>query len=128
MIPLRLVLDTNVVISAALKAEGLQRTVLLLAVTKPASLYVSEAILAEYRVVLARPELMIRRGLQQQFLQVIKNCARIVRPIRPVTDCERPRRRQVSRVRRCCPRRLPGDRQPAAFPTLLEENKSDHIS
>jgi predicted nucleic acid-binding protein len=31
MLPLRLVLDTNVVVSAALKADGLQRTVLLLA-------------------------------------------------------------------------------------------------
>jgi predicted nucleic acid-binding protein len=60
MIPLRLVIDTNVAISAALKADGLQRTVLLLAITKPARLYVSEAIIAEYREVLARPELKIR--------------------------------------------------------------------
>jgi predicted nucleic acid-binding protein len=33
MIPLRLVVDTNTVVSAALKPEGLQRTVLLLAIT-----------------------------------------------------------------------------------------------
>jgi len=44
MIPLRLVVDTNIVVSAALKPEGLQRTVLLLAVTKPGRLYVSAAI------------------------------------------------------------------------------------
>jgi len=31
MFPVRLVLDTNVIISAALKADGLQRTVLVLA-------------------------------------------------------------------------------------------------
>ncbi|HXB72926.1 MAG TPA: hypothetical protein VNY05_32115 [Candidatus Acidoferrales bacterium] len=36
MLPLRLVLDTNVVVSAALKPDGLQRTVLLMALTKPA--------------------------------------------------------------------------------------------
>jgi predicted nucleic acid-binding protein len=36
MIPLRLVIDTNVVVSAALKPDGLQPTVLLLAMTKPA--------------------------------------------------------------------------------------------
>jgi predicted nucleic acid-binding protein len=36
MIPLRLALDTNAVVSAALKPEGLQRTVVLLAITKPA--------------------------------------------------------------------------------------------
>jgi len=37
MIHLRLVIDTNVmVVSAALKPEGLQRTLVLLAMTKPA--------------------------------------------------------------------------------------------
>jgi hypothetical protein len=41
MISLRLVVDTNIIISAALKPEGLQRTVLLLALTKPARFYVS---------------------------------------------------------------------------------------
>ncbi|HKN74682.1 MAG TPA: putative toxin-antitoxin system toxin component, PIN family [Candidatus Acidoferrum sp.] len=84
MLPLRLVLDTNVVISAALKPEGLQRTVFLLAIAKPARLYVSEAILAEYRVVLARPELRIRRGLQMQFLDLVENRSRLVSPTRLV--------------------------------------------
>ena len=37
MIPLRLVIDTNIIVSAAVKADGLQRTVLLLATTKPAA-------------------------------------------------------------------------------------------
>jgi predicted nucleic acid-binding protein len=55
MIPLRLVLDTNIVVSAALKPDGLQRTVLLLALNPPARLHVSDAIVAEYRAVLARP-------------------------------------------------------------------------
>ncbi len=36
MLSLRLVLDTNVVISAALQPAGLPRTVFLLAITKPA--------------------------------------------------------------------------------------------
>ena len=48
MLPLRLVIDTNVLISAAIKPAGLQRTVLLLAITKPARLYVSRPILEEY--------------------------------------------------------------------------------
>jgi putative PIN family toxin of toxin-antitoxin system len=80
MIPLRLVLDTNVLISAALKPEGLQRTVLILAVTKPAHLYISSAILTEYRDVLARPELQIRRGVRQEVLQLIKGRARSIVP------------------------------------------------
>ncbi len=82
MIPLRIVLDTNVVVSAALKPDGLQRTVLLLAITKPARLYVSSTILSEYREVLSRPELRIRKGLRQQLLQFIRNNSHLVAPHR----------------------------------------------
>ena len=78
MIPLRLVIDTNVVVSAALQPEGLQRTVLLLALRMPAQWYVSQAIVAEYTAVLARPELKIRRSLRQQLLQLIRNRTRMV--------------------------------------------------
>jgi uncharacterized protein len=80
MIPLRLVIDTNILVSAALKPDGLQRTVLVLALTKPARLYVTEAILAEYREVLSRPELKIRKGLREQLLQLVKNRAHLVIP------------------------------------------------
>jgi putative PIN family toxin of toxin-antitoxin system len=82
MIALRLVIDTNILVSAALKPEGLQRTVLVLAMTRPARLYISQAILAEYGEVLARREFKIRRGLRQQFLQLIKNRAQLVDPVR----------------------------------------------
>lgn len=84
MLALRVVLDTNVVVSAALKPDGLQRTVFLLAITKPARMYVSGEILAEYEHVLRRRELKIRRGLQTQFLQLVKNRAHVIRPSRPV--------------------------------------------
>ena len=82
MLPLRLVIDTNVVISAALKPEGLQRTTLILAITKPARLYVSQPILAEYADVLSRPELKIRKGLRRQLLQLIRNRSNLVVPSR----------------------------------------------
>ncbi len=64
-------MDTNIVVSAALKPEGLQPTVLLLAITKPLRFYVSAAILAEYRDVSLRLELRIRKGLRQRLLQLI---------------------------------------------------------
>jgi predicted nucleic acid-binding protein len=73
MLALRLLIDTNVLISAALKPDGLQRTTFLLAITKPSRLYVSTPILEEYADVLSRPELSIRRGLRLQLLQLIKN-------------------------------------------------------
>lgn len=81
---LRLVLDTNIVISAALKPDGLQRTVLLLALRKPARMYVTDAILAEYREVLSRPEFRIRRGLRRQLLQRISDNSHRVLPARPL--------------------------------------------
>lgn len=84
MIPLRLVVDTNIVVSAALKADGLQRTVLLLAITKPARLYVSNAILTEYQVVLSRAEFQIRKGLRQQLLDLLKKRAHLVDPVRRI--------------------------------------------
>jgi putative PIN family toxin of toxin-antitoxin system len=82
MISLRIVIDTNILISSALKPEGLQRTVLLLALTPPARLYVTKPILAEYGEVLARKEFKIQRGFRQQLLQLIQNQARIVTPTR----------------------------------------------
>ena len=84
MIPLRLVVDTNIVVSAALKPDGLQRTVLLLAITKPARLYVSNAIFGEYRDVLSRAEFQIRKGLRQQLLDLIRKQAHLVNPVRTV--------------------------------------------
>ena len=82
MLPLRLVIDTNIIVSAALKPEGLQRTTFLLAITKPARLYVSQPILDEYEDVLSRPELKIRKGLRRQFLQLIRNRTNLVVPSR----------------------------------------------
>lgn len=84
MLPLRLVLDTNIVVSAALKPEGLQRTVFLLALTKPARFYLSRPILAEYREVLFRPELRIRKGLCRRFLALLEKRAHLVSPSRSV--------------------------------------------
>ncbi|MGB8323307.1 MAG: putative toxin-antitoxin system toxin component, PIN family [Candidatus Acidiferrum sp.] len=82
MLSLRLVIDTNVLVSATLKPAGLQRTVFLIAISKPARLYVSHPILEEYNEVLARPELRIRKGLRLQLLQLIKNHGHTVVPTR----------------------------------------------
>ena len=84
MIPLRLVVDTNIVVSAALKPDGLQRTVLLLAITKPARLYVSDVILTEYRDVLSRPELQIRKGPRQQLFDLIRKRAHLIDAVQTV--------------------------------------------
>jgi hypothetical protein len=65
------VIDTNVLISAAIKSAGLQRAVVL-AITKPVLLWSRESILEEYSEVLGHPERGMRKGLCQQLLQLIK--------------------------------------------------------
>jgi len=53
---LRLVLDTNVLISAALKPSGRQAQVMELVAFRAVEMCVSEAVLAEYREVFSRPK------------------------------------------------------------------------
>jgi putative PIN family toxin of toxin-antitoxin system len=73
MLALRLVLDTNVIVSAALQEDGLPRTVLTIATTRPCRLYVSQLVLDEYAEVLSRAEFDIPRGQRMRLLQLIKN-------------------------------------------------------
>jgi uncharacterized protein len=82
MFPLRLVLDTNIVVSAALEPDGLPRSIFLLAITKPARWYVSPPVFSEYRTVLSRRELRIRKGLRHQLLRLIQKHAHVVSPSR----------------------------------------------
>ena len=87
MLPLRLVLDTNVVVSAALKPHGLERAAVAFAVAKPAKLFVSADILAEYHDVLTRRELKLRPSDVTSLLQFIENHADVVAPSTVVTAC-----------------------------------------
>lgn len=82
MLALRLVLDTNICVSAALKPASLPRTVLVLALARPARLYLSPPMLAELASVLARPELAIRKGLRRQLLDLLRKRAIHVNPRR----------------------------------------------
>jgi uncharacterized protein len=52
----RIVIDTNVLISAALKPSGRQALVLELVAFRAVEMFVSEPILAEYREVFSRPK------------------------------------------------------------------------
>jgi uncharacterized protein len=127
MLPLRLVIDTNVLISAALKPDGLQRAVPLLAITKPARLYVSRSILAEYRTVLVPPELRILKGLRQQLLQLIKNHSYTVVPTRHLEVTSDP---DDNIFLECADTAggLLSDGQSEALSEVLEENQGRYIS
>lgn len=82
MIALRLVLDTNVIVSALLQSAGRPRSVLTIALSKPAQLFVTSEILHEYRVVLARPRLRIQKGMASRFLALIEKRSKQVVPRR----------------------------------------------
>ncbi len=82
MLPLRIVLDTNVVVSAILKAAGLERISLVFALTVPAQLYVSPDILEEYECVLRKPQLKLSRSRVGELMRLVKSRAALVRPSR----------------------------------------------
>ena len=90
MLPLRLVIDTNCLVSAALSPRGTTRTALTVALTKPAPLYVSAAMLQEYADVLARTQLGISRSTRLQLMQLIRNRSHVVAPTRRIHACADP--------------------------------------
>ena len=80
---IRVVLDTNVVVSAHLNDEGYERGVLDLALERKLRLAVSQAILTEYEVVLERPELGLGPRRISASLRLIRSESHIVAPQRP---------------------------------------------
>lgn len=90
MLPLRLVIDTNVVVSGALKPHGLERTTLNFALAPPARFYVSPAILAEYAEVLNRPELRIPASEQRALGDLFVSRTRLIHPAIVLAECRDP--------------------------------------
>jgi uncharacterized protein len=90
VLALKLVVDTNVVVSGGLKPTGLERTALTFALTPPASLFVSDAILAEYAEVLSRPELRLPLGERQLLMNLIASCSQRAVPQRRLAVCRDP--------------------------------------
>lgn len=86
----RVVLDTNVVVSAHLNSEGFERHALDLVLAGKLQLVASELILAEYAEVLARPKFAIPRIRRARSMALIRNSARTVAPSRRVTIARDP--------------------------------------
>jgi putative PIN family toxin of toxin-antitoxin system len=78
----RVVLDTNVVVSAHLNGEGHERHVLDLALAGKLQFVVSEPILEEYAGVLGRPKFGIDRRQVSRALRLLRAAARVVHPRR----------------------------------------------
>jgi len=75
---IRVVLDTNVVVSAHLKSEGYERHVLDLVLAGKLQVAVSAAILTEYEEVLRQPRFCLTTRQVSRSLRLIRAAARIV--------------------------------------------------
>jgi putative PIN family toxin of toxin-antitoxin system len=76
----RVVLDTNIIVSALLVPAGTQAAVLLFALQGHVALYVSAPVLAEYEEVLRRPRLKLKPQHIQEALAGIRKVAHLVTP------------------------------------------------
>jgi putative PIN family toxin of toxin-antitoxin system len=77
---IRVVLDTNVIVSAHLNSEGYERSVLDLAHSGKLRMFVSEAILREYESVLRRPKFHLNTLHVSRSLRLVRAAARVVAP------------------------------------------------
>lgn len=82
MVPPKVVLDTNVVVSAHLNPDGFERLVLRLALASCLRLCLSREILTEYQEVLLREKFGIDPGMVSVSLQLIRRAGILVRPKR----------------------------------------------
>lgn len=81
---IRVVLDTNVIVSALLVPSGTQGSILLLALRGHIALYAPPPVLAEYEEVLRRPRLKLQARQIDSALSTIRQVARRVEPVQAV--------------------------------------------
>ena len=74
------VLDTNVIISAAISPYGNPAKIVSMALDKIVQIYFSAEILAEYEDVLSRPEFNFSSEKQNTFLFGLKNSGILIKP------------------------------------------------
>ncbi len=84
---IRVVLDTNVVVSAHVYPAGLQHRVLALGLHGQVQLYVSPALLAEYERVLKEPRLNFPKPELRSFHAQMRRAAKVVKPMRLLAQC-----------------------------------------
>ena len=87
---IRVVIDTNVVVSAMLRSGGFPDAIFNLAVDRVIQLYISAPILAEYEEVLRRPRLDIHPDKVTTALARIREAAELVNPTTTVTAASDP--------------------------------------
>lgn len=83
---LKVVYDTNVLVSANLKPDSLIASLVALAIGKQVRLFYSTAIFAEYEEVLRRPKFAFSTATVDTFLMDLQRTAKMVHPTRRLTQ------------------------------------------
>jgi putative PIN family toxin of toxin-antitoxin system len=86
----RVVLDTNIVVSAALKRDGLESKLLRRVLSGEYRLYTSLPILQEYADVLRRPKFGLSHAIVQQLIEGLETAGFVVEPRRRIRACSDP--------------------------------------
>lgn len=87
---IRVVIDTNILVSALLQPEGLPAAVLMLALSGEVQLFVSDAVFAEYDEVIRRPRFKRSPDVIESTLQSIRKLGHWVKPGVHVEECTDP--------------------------------------
>ena len=87
---IRVVIDTNILVSALLQPESLPAAVLMLALSGEVQLCVSDAVFAEYDEVIRRPRLKRPADVIEGALQSIRKLGHWVKPDVKVDECSDP--------------------------------------
>ncbi len=83
----KVVLDTNVVVSALLSERGNEALVFDLCLARKLQLYVSKDILTEYEEVLRRPRFRMNSKHVTAVMQLIRKAAKSVKPTQTLAVC-----------------------------------------
>ena len=87
---IRVVVDTNILVSALLQPKGLPAAVLILALSGQVELCISEAVLDEYEEVIRRPHLKRDPAVVERAIQAIRKVGRWVKPAMHIDACGDP--------------------------------------
>ena len=87
---IRVVVDTNILVSALLKPDSLPAAVLMLALFGRFQLSLSEPIFAEYEEVIRRPQFRLSPEVIDGTLRSIRKIGHWVKPVPSITECVDP--------------------------------------
>ncbi len=118
---IRVVIDTNVVVSANLVDEGPSAAILSLAIDNKIRMFVSAAVLAEYEEVLHRPRLKFDPKHIEASLADIRDTAELVQPTRNIEEIKKD-----EPDNRLCG--IHHHRQHQTFPSSIREHQDRHAA